>query len=157
MALCFCILIGTPSPKTACPVENMFAYSRDTTSGIPSSAPISTSYFIYFVVEKDSRPNVRCVWLKGKHYTVTMRKVDSPVLVDREPAVPTGEKHVLVPATSSDVYELLLENESARSPKNDDEKRLTRDNELVVFLRVGQATRYCPVKTITRLPAVAGQ
>jgi hypothetical protein len=165
VSLCFVILAGTALPKTACPVENTIAYSRDTTSGIPPGArigdvpqpPVSTAYFIYLVVKKDTRPNVKCIWLKGKHYAVTLQKVESPVLVEREPAVPTGEKHVLVPATSSDVYELQLGNESDCCPNNNDEKRLTQNNELVVFLRVGRSTRYCPVETLTRLPPVAGQ
>ncbi len=162
MSLCFAILIGA----LGCPVKNTIAYSRDTTAGIPSGdrlsgatrPPIATSYFIYLVGGSQSTPpSVKSVWLKGKYYAVTVRKVSSPVLVEREPAVPTREKLVLVPATSSHVYELQIGDEKPCNADNDEERRLTGDNELVVVLRVGRSTRYCPVKTLTRLPPAAGQ
>ena len=161
MSLCLAILIGAPG----CPVKNTIAYSRDTTAGIPSrdrssattQPPIATSYFIYLVGGQGTPPSVKSVWLKGKYYAVTVRKVSSPVLVEREPAVPSREKLVLVPATSSPVYELQIGDEKPCHADNDEESRLTRDNELVVVLRVGRSTRYCPVKTITPLPPASGQ
>jgi hypothetical protein len=158
-------LLGAPLPGTACPVERTIAYSRDTTPGIPPGGrtegalrrPISTTYLVYLVVAKGGPPAVSGVWIKGTYFTVTLRRVQTPVVAEHDGAVPTGESDVLVPATSSTVYELRPGDEQPWSAGSAEEESLTRDNELVVFLRVGRSTRYCPVKTIERLPPVAGQ
>jgi hypothetical protein len=163
-ALSLLAAVGLAAPETACNVEETIAYSRDTTPGIPPGEgvaaspdkPLLTTYFIYLVVAKGTVPSVSGVWLKAKHYAVTLRKVTPPVMVEHDPAVPTGEKDTLVPATSSDVYQLLPGDERPWSPKGDDERQLTRANELVVFLRDGGSVRYCTVRSIKRLRPAAG-
>jgi hypothetical protein len=79
------------------------------------------------------------------------------VRVANDAAVPTGESIVLVPKTSSDVYEVRLGDEARRTPASDEERRLAREDELVVVLQANGSARYCTVKTITRLPPAAGQ
>ncbi len=147
------------------PVCRTFAYSRATTPGIPAGRgvaadpgrAVSTTYFVYVAVPKGTRPSVRGAWLKGVYYAATLRKVPSPVTVEHDAAVPTGKKDVLVPATRSDVYQVSPAEEKAWTPASDAERRLTQDNEVVVFLEVNRATVYCPVKVITALAPTPGK
>jgi len=159
------LLAAAASPATLeCPVEEIVAYSRDTTPGIPpgpgvaTAAPVSTTYFIYLIVGKQQGtvPAVSGVWLKGKYLAATLRKVTPPVQVDQDVAVPTAGRETLVPATTSDVYQLQPGGEQPWRPRNDDERALTNRYPLVVFIESGQGTRCCPVAAVKRLRPTAG-
>jgi len=157
--LCLAVALAHPAGCTSSPVEKTLAYSRQTTPGIPEGGSVAaspgrtvhTSYFIYLVLRKGTVPSVAGVWLKGKYYAATLQKVSSPVLVEHDPAVPTGKKDTLVPATSSAVYQLHPAEEKPWRPKDEVERRLTEDNEVVGFLQANGSTWYSPVKTITPL------
>ena len=142
-----------------------FAYSRETVPGIPEGPGVSassgrsleTAWFIYVVVRDASVPTEASVWLKGKHYSATLRKVASPVLVEHDPVVPTGKKDTLVPATSAPVYQVLPAEERSWSPANDAEKQLTQHNEVVVFLRAERASHRVPIKAVKPLRPAPGR
>lgn len=159
-----CILIVlTESLVAQSPVKKTYAYSRHTTPGIPEDSvrgvprkPLLISYFIYVVVAKDAVLSVRNVWLQGKYYTATLRKVNSPVLVDRNAAVPTGKKDILVGKTSGSVYQVELKEEKSWIPKDDAEKKLMQNNEVVVFLEAGQSIWYGSVRKMKTLHPAFG-
>lgn len=164
MLLFLLVPMRSSSMSVECPVKKTFAYSRQTTSGIPGpkgatgspDKPLLVSYFIYVVVRKGTVPSVTGVWLEGKYYAATLKRVDSPVEVEQDAAVPTGWMDTLVAKTSDDVYQVDPGAETPWSPKDDAEKGLTQRNQAVVFLAVGHATRYCPVKKIKALRPAMG-
>ncbi|MBI3789150.1 MAG: hypothetical protein HY276_12975, partial [Ignavibacteriales bacterium] len=151
----------TESLLAQSPVKKTYAYSRHTTPGIPEDTireaprkPLLTSHFIYVVVKKDAALSVRNVWLQGKYYAASLRKVNSPVVIDRDAAVPTGKKDTLVGKTSDDLYQVELAEESNWTPKNDAEKKLVQSNEVVVFLEAGKVSCYGSAKKIKNLRPV---
>ncbi len=159
------LLVSLTFAQPQSPIQATYGYSRATTSGIPEgrgvaaspNRPISTSYFIYVVVRKGVEPSVRGVWLNDAFHEATLQKVPAPVTVDQNPVVPTGKKETLVPATSSDVYQVCPTGERRWTAANDTERRLTRENEVVVFIESNGATWYAPVKALKRLPPVPGR
>ena len=145
--------------QTDCPVKGMVAYSRETTSGIPGPQPraIQTSYYLYVLVERGTQPSPDAgVWLQGKFYAATLRKVTPPVVIARDPAVSTGEMDTLVGETAADVFQVELGEEKAWRPGDPEEKALTERNEAVVFLKVGRAVCPCPAKEIKALRPAPG-
>ena len=162
----FLIVLATISTSILAqsPVISTYAYSRSTIPGIPEdgsagSSPknvFPTSYFIYVVVKKGTVLSVSRVWVKGKCYAAALQKVDSPVLIEHDAAVPTGKTDTLVGKTSDDVYHVVLAEAKSRNANDDAAKGLKRDNEVVVFLKAGQSTYYGKARTIRALqPAAA--
>jgi hypothetical protein len=162
----FCLLVPmTCSAATVdCPVEKTVAYSRQTTSGIPGSStlagspdrPVAVSYFIYVVLKKGTVPSAAGLWLEGKFYDASLKRVDSPVVVAHDAVVPTGKKDTLVGKTSGDVYQIDPGAERTWKPGSDAEQKLTQGNQVVVFLKVGQATCYSSVREVKALPPAPG-
>jgi len=160
----FLLLVLTTSLMAQSPVKETLAYSRKTIPGTPgnnsgtqsSQNPFPVSYFIYVVVKKGVVISVTGVCLKGKRYDATWKKVDSPVLIEQDVGVPTGEKDTLVKETSDDVYQVELE-----KPKHPDGKDCTGDtlaqrHEVVVCLKSGGATWYgLATKIVPLHPAAA--
>jgi hypothetical protein len=146
-----------------CPVKQTLAYSRETMSGIPgpntsagSSKPINVSYFIYVVLAKGSVPSATGVWIEGRFYDATLQRVESPVQVERDTAVSTGEMDTLVARTSDDVYRVDPGEEKTWSPAGETETKRTQGNQVVVFLKVGRATCYGVAKEIKALRPAPG-
>jgi hypothetical protein len=142
------------------PVKATFGYSREIISGIPSSPgreqpkQLPNSYFIYVVVKRGLIISDATVYLRGDKYKATLKKVDTPLLIDHDPSVPTGRKDTLVPKTSDDVYE--VEPEEHEESKDPTGEQLARRNQAVVVLRSGQDKLYGVVRELTRLrPAAA--
>jgi hypothetical protein len=107
-------------------------------------------------VPKGSAVTVQGVWLRGKYYSASLRKVASPVMVDRDPVVPTGQKETLVKKTANDVYAVVLEGESPRETYSPAEKQRLTSHEAVVFLTVNHSPQYGTAKTVKMLkPAAA--
>jgi len=162
----FLIVLATISTSllTQSPVISTYAYSRNTIPGIPEGASAGgspknafpTSYFIYVVVKRGTVLSVSRVWVKGKYYAATLQKVDSPVLIEHDAAVPTGKSDTLVGKTSGDVYRVVLAEGKSWNANDDAAKGLKRNNEVVVFLKAGQSTYYGKARTIRALqPAAA--
>ena len=144
-------------PSVVCPVKETLAYSRETTPGIPGrDAPIDVTYYIYLVLEKGAAPAVTGVWIEGRFHAATLQRVDSPVEVEHDVAVPTGEKDTLVGETSDDVYRVEPGDERTWSPGDGAERRATEDNQVVVFLKVGRATCHGTAKEIKVLRPAPG-
>lgn len=148
------LLAMTCSSKSIeCPVKETIAYSRATLRGAPGpdTEPLLVSYFLYVVLEKGSVPSATGVWIQGNFHAATLRRVESPVEVDHDTAVPTGQKDTLVEKTADDVYQVELGEERSWSPRDDTAASLIRDNQAVVFLQVGQAICHAPAKEIKPL------
>lgn len=154
------VLLGAGSDPA---MKEAFAYSRDTLSGVPDMAGhtpgrvMETAYFIYVVLPKGSAPTAANVWIKGKDYTATLQKVVAPVLVEHDPVVPTGEKDTLVPATSSDVYQVLPSGEKSGNLRDEADRQLLQDNEVVVFIQSAGSIWRFSVKTVKPLEPASGQ
>ena len=158
--LCLLVPVTCSAMSVECPVKETVAYSRQTTSGIPgprAARPVQVSFFLYVVLKKGTLPpSSSGVWLEGNYYEASLRPVESPVAVEHDAAVPTGEKDTLVGRTSDDVYQVVPGEEKAWSPRNEAERKLTLSHPAVVFLAVGRAICPCPVKEIKALRPAPG-
>lgn len=151
---------------TVPPVRDVFAYSRETLPGIPpgpgvEASPersLETTYFIYVVLQPHSVPTAASVWLEHTLHEATLEEVATPVTIERNPAVPTGERITLVPATSSPTYRVLPGEERPGSSAADAEAEAEtiRDHDAVVVLTIAGADWPVPVETIEPLPAAPG-
>jgi hypothetical protein len=167
LLLCLLVPVTCSAMSAECPVRDTVAYSRQTTSGIPGpralagspdkpDKPVRVSYLVYVVLKKGAVPSSAAVWLEGKYFGATLHKVDSPVVVEHDVAVPTGHKDTLVGRTSDDVYQVDLDAERPWSPRDEAEKGSTLGNQAVIFLQVGQVACPCPVKEIKALRPAPG-
>ena len=142
------------------PMKDGFAYSRETLSGIPGDATsaarsLETTYLIYVVVPKGKAPRDATVWLKGKHHAATLKRVSTPVEVEQDPALPSGKKDTLVPATASAVYQVIPGEEQA--PGDDAGRQATNGNDVVVCLRSDGSERRVVIKDIKPLRPAPGR
>ena len=145
------------------PLKETLAYSRATRSGIPGNAgdtlsPFPTTFYIYIVAEKGAGLTVSGACVQGTHYSATLRKVTTPVTVDRDMAVPTGLRDTLVQRTAHDAYQVLLGEASGpcggATPATMAD--LAQSHEVVVCLASGAARWYALVDKIQPLtPAAA--
>lgn len=145
---------SSTSANVACPVKETLAYSRETTSGIPGGKPIHVDYFIYVVLEPGAAPSALGVWIEGRFYAASLERVEAPVEIDRDTAVPTGEKDILVPGTPGDVYQVKLGDE--KTPAAETRTAPTQDNRVVVFLKMGRAVCYGTAREIQPLRPAQG-
>src|SRR5262245_57280082 len=68
-------------------------YSRTTLPGIPGEAAkrvFPPKFYLYVEVKPGSPVSAEWAWVRGSYYDCTLKKVDTPVVVDADPAVPTG-------------------------------------------------------------------
>ena len=159
------IALGLSPSLSSSPVQNTYAYSRATTAGIPPGGGVgasperapSTVHFVYVVLRRGTTPSTCGVWLKGTYHGARLQKVTSPVTIDVNPAVPTGQRETLVPKTASDVYQVSPTEPKPWAPETDADRQVTRDNEVVVFVQANGATWHGTVKTIRVLAPVPGQ
>ena len=159
--ICLFLLLATATSLLAqSPVKETLAYSRSTLPGIPGAAasqnPLPTSYFIYVVVQKGAAVSIRGVCLKGEWRPGTGKRVASPVQVDRDVSVPTGQKETLVKATSDDVYQVELRGPNGRPCGARARAAWAEGNDVVVCLESGGSRWYGLASKIVPLhPAAA--
>lgn len=146
--VCLFLILAVATDTTAqSPVLKTLAYSRDTIRGTPESemgtgssqTPFPASYFIYVVVEKGTVVSVTGVCVKGKAYAATWKRVESPVMIEHDASVPTGKKDTLVEKTADDVYQVELGPMKAAGCKDNCDDQVAQRNQVVVFLKSGQA------------------
>src|SRR5262249_10819417 len=150
------------------PVVTTHAYSRATLPGIreeiPNESkaaaqrktPLPLTYFLYVEVAKGNNISVNGVWLQGKYYTDTIKKVSTPVVISSDPVVVTEQKDTLVKKTANDVYAVLLGDENTRDSYNPAEQELITNNEGVIFLTINKRPYYATIKNIKVLKPAAG-
>ena len=104
------LIVTTLVPSLSCMAQDpkIHAYSRAKTSGIPGDHSLPTDYFLYLEVPKGMRPSLSTIWLKGKYYSATLLKVNTPVLIDNDVASIKKHKDTLVRKTAGDVYRIEL-------------------------------------------------
>ena len=156
----FFLVLAAANLAAQSPVKATFAYSRSTIPGIPGAGPAQSpfpvSYFIYVVIKKDAAISVESVGLRGKWHSATLKKVDSPVQVEHDTAVPTGKKDTLVGKTSDDVYQVEIGEAKEPVQKSQAADKLSQRYEVVVCLRSGKSQWHGLVKKIVALhPAAA--
>jgi hypothetical protein len=98
------------------PLIQLVAFRRPVLSGIPqgpTGAPspnvLSPEYFIYLVSKEPVPLSTVDACIAGNRYSATLNPITSPVEIDRDPAVPTRNRLVLVPKTKNYVYQVQLE------------------------------------------------
>jgi hypothetical protein len=150
------------------PVVKTYAYSRATLPGIREEivnesdarvqrkTPLPLTYFLYVEVSKGGNVSVNGVWLQGKYYSATLKKVSTPVAIRSDPVVPTEQRDILVKKTTNDVYAVLLGDEIPRNSYNTTEKELMTSNEGVIFLTINKLSYYTTIKSIKALKPIAG-
>ena len=134
------------------PVKETLAYSRETIPGIPpggpgtsrgpgggSQNPFLPSYFIYVVIAKGTPIVATEVCIRGKLQAATLKKVESPVVVEHDPGLSTGEKVTLVKKTTDDVYQVELLKAPATACKEESEEEKKQPHEVTVYLQSGEA------------------
>lgn len=145
------------------PMKDGFAYSRETLAGIPgqgSAAPrsLETTWFIYVLQRKGQEaPRNASVWLKGKHHAATLQKVATPVLVEHDPVLPAGKKDTLVPATSSEVYQVVPGEPQDRSPADDAERQAVQSHDVVICLSSDRSSWRVPIESVQVLRPAPGR
>jgi hypothetical protein len=157
------ILLGS-NVMAQTPVKEILAYSRDTTPGIPArpnptsaaQTPIKTDYYIYVVIKKAVPVSSITACVRGKSYTVTLQKVESPVLIEHDVTLSTGIKDTLVKQTTDDVYQVLLGQEPRVDRKDRDLEKLAESYPVVVSLKSGQTSWYASADKIVSLRPAAG-
>ena len=151
------LLVAIATSSCESPVKETLAYSRKTISGIPGGPgqnPLPTSYLIYVVVKKGTTVSATGAYVQGKPYGATLKRVDSPVLVEHDVNVPTATKDTLVKKTSDDVYEVDLA-EGAAASCGEGADKLTQQHEVVVCLKSGSSSWYGLAAKIVPLQPVA--
>ena len=158
------VLTMATSCAAQSPVKETLAYRRETVRGAPGSGsgaassqnPFPTSYFIYVVIKKGTAVSLAGVCVHRKFYDATWNRVESPVLIEHDVSVPTGEKDTLVKKTSDDVYQVELGQQKSPECKEQGKEKLAQRNEVVVFLKSGRSIWYGVVEKIVPLhPAAA--
>ena len=88
------------------PKVQAVAYSRSTTSGIPTSLggpannPLPVRYYIYVTVKKGTPVSLSSVCVKWQSYAANLKKVTSPVVVPHDPKyLPRRRTVILRPRT----------------------------------------------------------
>jgi hypothetical protein len=140
-----------------------YGYSRATLPGIPggqqgaqATSPFPPEYYLYLQVKSGSTVSARWAWVRGTYYECTLKKVNTPVLVESDPGVPTDKRETLVPKTSNDVYSVVLGEVTTQVSANNQEKELTAGNEAVIAIVVNKSPAYATIPTIKALrPAAA--
>jgi uncharacterized protein YgiM (DUF1202 family) len=140
------------------PVKETLAYSRGIIRGTPptsnggasSQGPFRPSYYIYLVIKKGTSISLTGICVHNKSYTATLKKVESPVLVEHDQSVPTGEKDTLVRKTSDDVYQLEI-GQKKGDCSDQRKSELEVRNEVVVCLKSGHSVWYGTVEKIKPL------
>lgn len=155
-------LIAPVALSAQSPVKETLAYSRETIPGIPVSRdagsaqnPFPSSYYVYVVIKKGTAVSATGVRLQGKWHAATLRHVDSPVLLEHDPNVPTGKRDTLVGETSDDVYQVEVGPQEAADCKEQAGDKF-RKFDVVVCLKSGRASWYGVATRIVSLsPAAA--
>lgn len=157
------VLALTAGLMAQSPIKETLAYSRDTTRGIPgpngtsaSPQPIKVEYYIYIVVKKGMSVSASTACVRGQSYDARLEKVESPVLVEHDTAIPTGIKDTLVRATSDDVYQVLLGSPQHADCVEAGTAKLDGSHQVVVPLKSGQSTWYSLADKIVPLRPAAG-
>lgn len=147
--------------KAQSPVKTTLAYSRSTTPGAPpnqaesSQNPFPTTYFIYVVLEKGTPISATGACVQGKRYAATLKKVDSPVVMEHDPNVRSDQKDVLVEKTMDDVYQVEVQESKSPDDKECAADKLAQENPVVVYLKSGRSACYGVAKKIVPLRPVA--
>lgn len=157
------VLAGTTNAMAQSPVKETLAYSRGVirgtrptnNDGASSQGPFRPSYYIYLVIKQGTAISLSGLCVHNKFHPATLKKVESPVLIEHDESVPTGKKDMLVKKTSDDVYQLEIGPE--KGDRSDQCKsELAERNEVVVYLKSGESVWYGTVEKIKPLhPASA--
>ena len=144
------------------PVKETLAYSRETIPGTPISRdaasvrnPFPTSYYLYLVIKKGTPISASGVRLQGKWHAASLKRVDSPVVLEHDPNVPTGKKDTLVGETSDDVYQVDISPPETADCKDHAAERFA-NYDVVVCLKSGRASWYgLAMRIVSLSPAAA--
>jgi hypothetical protein len=160
----FSLLFFTFSTMAQVAAVKTHAYSRETIPGVPpvldsagqpTNNPFPIQYFLFVSVKKGTPVSVKGCWLNNKYFAARLKKIKTPIIQPKNPAVPSGEMDTLVQKTNEDVYEVVLGNNTSWVTAVPVEKTLIRNNECVVFLRTGKKNIYGSAKTIKQLIPLA--
>ena len=130
-------------------VIKLYAYSRNTIPGIRQEvlndsdtasqkreSPFDVAFFLYAEVKKGTKLSVSGVWIRGKYYTATAKKVSTPVLTPANKVAVMKQKDVLVNKTLNDVFAIQPVETISHVGLNENEKLLMKANELVIAIKL---------------------
>jgi hypothetical protein len=158
MSLALALLVGTIVMAQS-PIKETVAYSRSTIGGVPvnqsagsSPNPLPVTYLIYIVVKKGTPVVVSGVCVQGRSYNATLKRVETPVEIESDVAVPTDKKDILVGKTSDDAYQVEVGQAKAADCKEYGKDKLAQQGGVVVYLKsdetrwYGQTERIVPLR-----------
>jgi len=160
--------MATFTVMTACaepPSLAAFGYFRQILPGIPAAPGpaagnqrpgLPPEYFLYVEVAPGGRASVDWAAIRGEYYSASLRRVNTPVLIDEDAAVPTGKKETLVPNSRNDVYQVVLGDKRAGNPRDEKAAALVRRNDFAARITTDDTHAYAVVKTLTALRPKAG-
>src|SRR5262249_47041898 len=103
------------------------------------SKPFPTAYFIYVVVQQGTLMAATDACVCGKLYAATLKRVESPVVIERDPGVPAREKETLVKKTADDVYQVELRRPPVADCKEQEKEKPAHAAGVTVYLTSGEA------------------
>lgn len=154
-----CMMIAAANP----PAVTAFGYARELLPGIPASPGSSartpalpTEYYLFIEVPAGSHVSANWTSVRGQYYAASLEKVATPVLLEADAAVPTGQKETLVPKTGNDVYRVVLGGQLTKAPDDERGRALTTRNEAVTSMTIGQSVTYALTRSLKGLRPKAG-
>lgn len=154
-----CMMIAAASP----PAVTAFGYARQLLPGIPAeqgsearTPALPTEYYLYVEVPPGSHVSANWASVRGQYYAVSLEKVDTPVLLEVDAAVPTGQKNTLVPKTGNDVYRVVLGGPLRKAPEDERAHALTTKNDAVTSVTIDQSVTYALTRSLKALRPKAG-
>lgn len=139
------------------PMKGTVAYSREAIPGIPGklASHLPTSYLIYVTVGKGTSVSATCLYIQGRAYSSSLKRVESPVQVARDVNVPTTQKDTLVKETPDDVYQVEV-GDRASGECGSRARKLAKQNAVVVRVESGGSSWYgVAAKVVSLEPAAA--
>lgn len=144
-----------------------YAYVREMSPGLPDTQAqhptgarqgyvLPAEYFLYVEVAPGRQVAASWLSLRGQYHGCALQKVASPVLIDSDSAVPTGQKETLVPKTANNVYQVAIGASLTQVPAGAEARKLAAEYDAVVAMMVDGSVTYAVAKSLRALRPKAG-
>jgi hypothetical protein len=128
-------------------------------NGSTSTQPSKNNkqYFIYLKTCYVSQVTITGIWINGDSYTAKAEKVNTPVMLDDGNVSSKSKKELLIPKTTSRVWEVLLSrDETMLKPTRTIQNMIKANNVVITGILKGKMFT-TSLKNIKELEAIAAQ
>lgn len=150
------------------PVAKAYAYSQKEISGVNRkvmdkegkiirSKNVSSRFYLYLECYAGKEIELNSIWVNGRAYQFTTKKVSSPVVVQSGiKGVNNAGSETLVPQTANDVL-VVFAGEEAGLKTNRKMTRLTKNNAVLFEYSYNEKKYYLAVKSIKEIAPEVNQ